>query len=882
MAKTNDRRSDANRRHRIRLTDYRQKPPSNRGFFIFLDAAKTIFYFLARFRSKSYAQAVLFDMVYFYYKFKVAFFWLGSIKYINKNMRNKIILSIVFASLFLSAGVSFAATTTATSTPAQVVTVATVNVQNAKIVSQTGNQITVNFDLTNRVGAQPQIKYGIMVIQQVNSSTQILADEKIYSDVVSLTANDQKNITVTYDAPSFLSGQYLIVVEAKNEDGFPFGSTPAGTVTFQGTGQSLAIVSDSCYLTVSDDASNTRYTLTQGVDVNPSEDLIAHCDVQSSFQSNTSAVPSFVTHYRDAFGAVVGTQNQDPIAFFAATTTAASFVIPKATVPQAYDAILTFLDGKGNAISNSVTFHYVLHGESATIQNVVFDKDSYQKGDTAKISFLWSGSADSFPGSRLGMTTTTATLALQVNDGNGNPCAAPYAMPLSEQNGLENISVAITNNCQNPTAVVAIMNASGTILAQNDFSVATKPANAASVWTTIGFIVLIILLAALALFLLLRRKKGAMGSAGTMMIMFFLIAGGVIMFGRPAKADTFAVSSPSSINSNSGDNVQNYFTANLDKSSYDPGSPITVTGSATVSWCANSGYSISYSATANGSTGYFLNSSDYYGENSASFSSLSFAAPSTPGNYTVHLSVSISTGARVAHIIPAHILTTYSSGGEIRSCYRNRHGQTRCYAYYDRTARIAHTILVPTSTEYLYYVAACNNGTCNHGASYQNSSVQFSVTGGLNIPYAVAASTQPASTQPASTQPASTQPVCSPSSVTNGTVSPSPSCAITCNLGYTLSGTSCVAATPVINTFLADDMSNPTIVLPQHATLQWSTSNVTSCTLNEISVGTNESSYPIYPSATTKYILSCSGPGGSITGNQTVIVANPTTQEVAP
>lgn len=76
-------------------------------------------------------------------------------------MRNKIILSASLLSVFLFAGVSFAQTTATApaatssdqSTQVVVVTVATVNIQNAKILSQTGNQLNINFTLTNRVGA---------------------------------------------------------------------------------------------------------------------------------------------------------------------------------------------------------------------------------------------------------------------------------------------------------------------------------------------------------------------------------------------------------------------------------------------------------------------------------------------------------------------------------------------------------------------------------------------------------------------------------------------------------------------------------------------------------------------------------------------------------
>lgn len=66
-----------------------------------------------------------------------------------------------------------------------------------------------------------------------------------------------------------------------------------------------------------------------------------------------------------------------------------SFILPKALEPQAYDVKVALKSSENT--SNPIIIHYVLQGISATIQNLSLDKDFYNKGDTATLSFFWSG-----------------------------------------------------------------------------------------------------------------------------------------------------------------------------------------------------------------------------------------------------------------------------------------------------------------------------------------------------------------------------------------------------------------------------------------------------------------------------------------------------------
>ncbi len=56
------------------------------------------------------------------------------------------------------------------------VVLATVNIQNAKIVSQKDNTFNISFSLSNREGVQSGVKYGIELIKD----NKYVVDEKIF------------------------------------------------------------------------------------------------------------------------------------------------------------------------------------------------------------------------------------------------------------------------------------------------------------------------------------------------------------------------------------------------------------------------------------------------------------------------------------------------------------------------------------------------------------------------------------------------------------------------------------------------------------------------------------------------------------------------------
>ncbi|MCX6738820.1 MAG: hypothetical protein NT098_02070, partial [Candidatus Parcubacteria bacterium] len=284
-----------------------------------------------------------------------------------------------FALIFLLFGAPFAfaqvTPSPLTPLPGKVIVVATVNVQDIKLLKQDGNVFSLSFNISNREGVQPKVIYAVDLFQKQSDGV-FLADQKIYdNDILSLGNNVTLKKEIIYTAPSFLIGDYFIVVEARNPDGLSFGMVQIkDPIVLKGTNEKIAIDFKECFLTVEGEAGDKHYNLSQGVDISAKETLIAHCLITNTFKTKKTFVPNFQTRYRSPFGKIVSIVDQNAITLDPGQSLDFTAKIPKMTEPQAYDSILTFNNNKkdlfseltGRTLSSSVIFHYVLRGESAT------------------------------------------------------------------------------------------------------------------------------------------------------------------------------------------------------------------------------------------------------------------------------------------------------------------------------------------------------------------------------------------------------------------------------------------------------------------------------------------------------------------------------------
>ena len=433
-----------------------------------------------------------------------------------------LVLSILISSSLFLSTTSFAqsVTTTKTTTPVIVdfpaapkpTTLATVNIVDYKITSQKNNTFNISFVLSNGVGVQSGVKYGVQLLGS-NTSGQYIADEKVYSDSLSLSENSNLPKSIVYTAPSMLSGSYDLFLVSKNESGFPFAQVSLGKVTLKSS-SGLEIIQSSCFIQVVGEKNEPHYNAFQTIDIVKNETLRLTCNAKNSTNKNLSVKPFFETFNRTSYGSVapqVGGDTQS-ISFKSKEQKSFFVKLPISEVAQLYNMNIKLEEG--NIISNTVNIEYLLHGVNATIVNLSLDKDGYLKGDKAILSLVYSSLVNNLEGGRVSTNDTLSNFVVKatITNKDGQECMSPISKNIifDIKNSILEIPISITTDCINPKTSISISDDNGNTLDQKDFLVTTSGAVQASKNSgpsSLTYLYGIILVAGIAFYLMKMRKK---------------------------------------------------------------------------------------------------------------------------------------------------------------------------------------------------------------------------------------------------------------------------------------------------------------------------------------------------------------------------------------
>lgn len=347
-----------------------------------------------------------------------------------------------------------------------------VNIYQAKIISQDKNNINISFNIVNEDYALSGLKYSIELVKKTSLS-QSVSDSYISSETINLSPKEVLSKSIEYTTSSVLNGDYDVFVYVKDSNGLVLGLGSAGNVKLTSS-VGVEVLPETCYLSVSKDS---KYQLNQGVDILNTEDLILNCTILNHSKNNVSVAPSYETHYRTIYGDIIEADGGDnnSISINAGEKKVVSIKLPKAKKPQAYDVKVSFKDK--DIVSNSIIAHYVIRGASATISNFSLDKDGYAVGDKANIFLSWASSADSFPGNRFGVGSSLSQVFANISilNSEGKECISPINQSISKDNSnILNLNKRIKTNCKDPKVTVELKDESGNILDQKVLSFETK------------------------------------------------------------------------------------------------------------------------------------------------------------------------------------------------------------------------------------------------------------------------------------------------------------------------------------------------------------------------------------------------------------------------
>ncbi|MDD3607814.1 MAG: hypothetical protein PHQ20_03390 [Candidatus Moranbacteria bacterium] len=261
------------------------------------------------------------------------------------------------------------------------VTVATVNLYEAEILKQENNKFDLSFLITNREKAQPSIKYAVQLVSKNEEGDETVIDEKIYPEVLNLGENSEIRKKIQYEAPEYLNGKYFLNVVSETEEGLMLGVNAFGEVFLNGNSEYVEVVNSTCFLSVEGEGDNKKYDLRQGVAVKSDEILKLNCEVENHSDEDVILSYSSGNFYRSVFGKKASSNEayREITEIKSKEKKNIAIEILKENQPQAYDAVVYFKTDKGLPVNN-ITAHYVLSGKSASIVNLLLDKNFLQQG----------------------------------------------------------------------------------------------------------------------------------------------------------------------------------------------------------------------------------------------------------------------------------------------------------------------------------------------------------------------------------------------------------------------------------------------------------------------------------------------------------------------
>jgi len=481
-------------------------------------------------------------------------------------MKKPFLFSVLFFCLF-----SVNSVLAQTDIPSGAVLVATVNIENAKIVSQNDRDFKISFDISNSSGIQSQVRYSVK-LTKVLDNVDYPIDEKIYSEVLSLGSNITINKNISYKLPSVLSrGTYRLWVSSSNNNGLPFGAAYVGNFDIEDDTASnmINIEIDSCYFIAPPD--NSTSSISSIISVNEGELIKVKCKVNSSFNNQILVSPKFDIKGRSAFGEVI------EVPYLASSKTELAlnegvnditFELPTLSKPQKY-YISLYLEGKNNILSNKIGINYILLGLSGSIENVVFDKPSYEADDIAKIKIF----------SKINSTKSTYSLSVILYDESGNTCSATTSKEISDGFLETFLDVKVLRQCLKPVANVWVSVVEGDevfYLDNQNYNIElTKQDNGNGTQTLLLFLVSLVILILLT-FIFINKKKSVIK-----VLIIFIIGLSLFGYSNNALAATYhyVIQTAYYFGSPVASEYNYYIT--LNKEVYSQGEDMTVTGTCT-------------------------------------------------------------------------------------------------------------------------------------------------------------------------------------------------------------------------------------------------------------------------------------------------------------
>jgi hypothetical protein len=336
----------------------------------------------------------------------------------------------IFASIF-GTQTTYAQTASTTQTSgAQAIAIANVNLTDATLTKE-NNDYTLSFNLLTKDANQVDVSYGYNLVDSKGATVYSYT----FPAVVSLLQDKMVAVKEKLVLPRGLDGTYKIYAKALTGKGVPLGVGIAGEVTLQG--EEVPKIT-SCTLDkkmYKKDESAKLSCTAEGKNVN------GYSLAARIFYGSNPREVSMVTL---------------PIVKGKATSTLS---LGGNAGRYTMQAMLTV---NGSPVGTPYQVPFVLEGVSASIGNIILDKDSYKEGEVAHATVALT---------LVGIQKDDVSISAMMSGTDGE-CSALARQGLSTET-VGTISLIASKDCKNPRVDIQVLDNNNTVLASSSLAVQT-------------------------------------------------------------------------------------------------------------------------------------------------------------------------------------------------------------------------------------------------------------------------------------------------------------------------------------------------------------------------------------------------------------------------
>ena len=298
----------------------------------------------------------------------------------------------------------------------------------------------------------------LLFIKDETGIPKVYIDEKVSPEQFNLSPGEKKALSFSYNLPRNISSGVYSFRVALLLSGFPLGWEEKEINIIGGT---PFLLIDRPFVI----KNNIEESTGVGVNFEKGETPRLKFRISNPTDLSLSALAKITIYKRATSDTKIESLTKAEITLKSQESLNLTYDLPLYEKPESYLAELQFFDKKNQSLSNKLFFRWVVIGQSGEIIEARTDRESYQKGETAKITICITGPADvvTEPGEG---EMTVALLSPE------NVLVGKAQKKINLSNGCPTITIPINEDVSQPIVKVELKKDN---IILDDYSVNTGP-----------------------------------------------------------------------------------------------------------------------------------------------------------------------------------------------------------------------------------------------------------------------------------------------------------------------------------------------------------------------------------------------------------------------